>query len=133
MFGAATPILRSFDEARTKDFYIDFLGFDLIFEHRDGEDLPLYMGVMKGGCALHLSEHYGGGTPGSALMIPVDDVSAFAASLRAKQHGNCRPGEPEEMPWGTRQITITDPSGNRLTFFTEIAPMAGDEGDDGTT
>jgi hypothetical protein len=26
---------------------------------------------------------------------------------------------PEETPWGSLEITITDPAGNRLTFYTE--------------
>ena len=77
------------------------------------------MGVRRGGCSLHLSEHYGDATPGSAVRIPVDDVSAYMAVLRAKQHGNARPGEPERMPWGSYEITIQDPSSNRLTFYTE--------------
>ena len=46
MFGPPTPILRSFDEARAKAFYIDFLGFDLLFEHRFEEGLPLFMAVL---------------------------------------------------------------------------------------
>lgn len=119
MFGAPTPILRSFDEARTRAFYLDFLGFDLLFEHRFAPDSPLYMGVRKGDCVLHLSEHYGDGTPGTAIRIPVDDVSAYMAELRAKRFGNASPGEPQRTEWGTREITIQDPSSNKLTFFTE--------------
>lgn len=118
MLGAPTPILRSFDEARCKAFYLDFLGFELVFEHRFEEWAPLYMGVKKGDCTLHLSEHYGDGCPGAAVRIPVDDVAAYAAELRAKDFGNSRPGEPQETPWGTREITIADPASNRLTFFT---------------
>ena len=118
MLGLPTPILRSFDEKRTKDFYLDYLGFELVFEHRFEEWAPLYMGVRKGDCVLHLTEHYGDCTPGSALRIPVDDVSAYMAELRAKKHGNSRPGEPQETPWGTYEIGIADPSTNRLTFFT---------------
>jgi catechol 2,3-dioxygenase-like lactoylglutathione lyase family enzyme len=124
-FGPPVPILRSFDETRTKDFYLDFLGFELVFEHRFEPGLPLYMGVKRGGCVLHLSEHYGDGSPGAAIRVPVDDVTAYAAWLRAKRHGNSRPGEPDETPWGTREITIADPSGNRLTFFTAIHDAAG--------
>lgn len=119
MFGAPTPVLRSFDEQRMKDFYLDFLGFELEFEHRFDDGAPLYMGVRRGGCALHISEHYGDATPGGAVRIPVDDVSAYMAQLRAKQHGNARPGEPELTPWGSYEITIQDPSSNRLTFYTE--------------
>jgi uncharacterized glyoxalase superfamily protein PhnB len=119
--GAPVPILRSFDEGRTKDFYLEFLGFELEFEHRFEPWAPLYMGVRKGDCVLHLSEHYGDATPGSAVRIPVEDVSAYMAELRAKAHGNARPGEPQPMPWGSREITIRDPSSNALTFFTPDA------------
>lgn len=119
MFGTPVPILRSFDEKRTKDFYLDFLGFALEFEHRFDDGAPLYMGVRCGDCVLHLSEHYGDATPGGAVRIPVDDVSAYMAGLRAKQHRNARPGEPELTPWGSYEITIQDPASNRLTFFTE--------------
>jgi len=126
MFGAPTPILRSFDETRAKAFYLDFLGFELVFEHRFEPELPLYMGVRRGDCELHISEHYGDATPGSALRIPVDDVVAYAAALRAKQFDNARPGEPAEMPWGSREISIADPAGNRLTFYTNDPQEAGD-------
>lgn len=118
MFGAPTPILRSFDEARAKAFYLDFLGFELVFEHRFEPGTPLYMGVRKGDCALHLSEHYGDGCPGAALRIPVDDVTGYAAGLRAKEFGNARPGAPQRTPWGSLEITVADPAGNRLTFYT---------------
>ncbi len=120
-FGSPTPVLRSFDEARAKAFYIGFLGFELVFEHRFEPGLPLYMGLRKGGCELHLSEHYGDATPGAAVRIPVDDVVAYVASL-PKDYGNARPGVPRETPWGTLEITIAAPASNRLTFYTEVAP-----------
>lgn len=123
--GPITPVLRSFDERRTRDFYLDFLGFEFVFEHRFEGGLPLYLGVRHGDCLIHLSEHYGDGSPGAALRIEVDDVVAYAAELRAKAHGNSRPGEPQEMPWGSREITIADPASNRLTFFTRLPGSAG--------
>jgi len=117
MFGSPTPILRSFDEARTKAFYLDFLGFALVFEHRFEDGLPLYMAVRQDACELHLSEHYGDATPGGAVRIPVEDVSTYMATLRAKRFENARPGEPQKTPWGSLEITIADPSSNRLTFY----------------
>ena len=121
MLGHPTPVLRSFDETRARAFYIDFLGFVSVFEHRSGPGSPVYLGVKLGDCALHLSEHYGDGSPGAAVRIPVDDVVAYAQALRDKAFGNACPGEPEKTPWGTREVTIADPAGNRLTFFTEMA------------
>ena len=118
MFGAPTPILRSFDERRTKRFYVDFLGFEVEFEHRFEPGMPLYLGIRKGECRLHLSEHYGDAAPGARIRIPVDDVRAYAARLREEQFENARPGEPE-LDWGSWEITVHDPSSNRLTFYTE--------------
>lgn len=41
--GRTTQILRIFDEAKAKEFYVDFLGFTIDWEHRFESDLPLYM------------------------------------------------------------------------------------------
>ena len=117
MLGNPIPILRSFDEKRAKDFYLGFLGFELVFEARVEDRSPLYMGVKKGDCILHLSEHYGDGSPGAAMRIPIGNVGAYMAELRAKKFGNAHPGEPQETPWGTCEITIADPASNKLTFY----------------
>ena len=126
MLGASVPILRSFDEARARVFYLDFLGFEVVFEHRFEAGMPLYLGVRHGDCVLHLSEQYGDGAPGAAIRIPVDDVAAFAAALRAKGFENARPGEPQPTPWGTREFVLHDPAHNRLTFFSPLAELNND-------
>jgi len=58
-FGKTVPILRMFDEAKAKEFYVDFLGFAVDWEHRFEDGTPLYMQVSKDGCVIQLSEHYG--------------------------------------------------------------------------
>ena len=63
-FGKTVPILRMFDEAKAKEFYVDFLGFAIDWEHRFESGAPLYMQVSLGSFQLHVSEHYGDGTPG---------------------------------------------------------------------
>ncbi len=114
--GRPVPVLRSFDEAAARAFYCDFLGFEIVLEHRFAPDLPLYLGMRLGECELHVSEHYGDATPGSAVRIPVEDVAAYAADLRGKNFGNARPGEPTLTPWQSLEMTIVDPAGNRLIF-----------------
>ena len=109
------PILRSFDEAKAREFYLDFLGFSVIFEHRFSDDAPLYMGIRRGACYLHLSEHFGDGTPGTFLRITVDDLDAFCAELNAKRYRNARPGI-QDQPWGTCDMTVADPFSNKLIF-----------------
>jgi hypothetical protein len=77
--GSPIPILRMFDVARTRAFYLDFLRFAVAFEHRFAHDLPLYMEVRRGDCVLHLSGHHGDATPGSALRIEVSDIDKLLA------------------------------------------------------
>ena len=73
------------------------------------------------GVLLHPSEHHGDATPGSAARIAVSDVDALWRELQARPYANARPAV-EAMPWGSREMTITDPFGNRLTFHTASKP-----------
>ncbi|MBI3047487.1 MAG: VOC family protein [Acidobacteria bacterium] len=114
--GKAVPILRIFDESRAREFYIEFLGFTLDWEHRFEPDSPVYMQISKDGCTIHLSEHHGDGTPGAAMRIAIDDLDAFQQELAAKRYKYARPGI-ESMPWG-RDMSVKDPFGNKLTFTT---------------
>ncbi|MEM7176719.1 MAG: glyoxalase superfamily protein [Pseudomonadota bacterium] len=118
-FSAPTPILRSFSEEAARAFYVDFLGFDVLFEHRFDATAPLYLGLRRGACDVHLSEHHGDATPGSAIRIHVDDVDELCAKLNAKAYPKARPGVTQQ-PWGNREMTVLDPAGNRLTFWTPI-------------
>ena len=118
-FGPVTPILRIFDEAKAREFYLDFLGFRVDFEHRFGENLPLYMGVTRDGVTLHLSEHHGDGSSGAHIRIAAGDVVAFHQELTDKQYKYNRPGI-ENTPWKTREVTVLDPFGNQLTFATPL-------------
>lgn len=124
--GTVTPILRIFDEAKTREFYLGFLGFTVDWEHRFEPGLPLYLQVSRGACVLHLSEHHGDCCPGAALRIDVDDIDSLHAELAGKQYGYARPGI-DDTPWGARELSVKDPFGNRLTFtqssaFAEAAP-----------
>ena len=112
------PILRIFDEAKAREFYVDFLGFRLDWEHRFADDLPLYAQVSLGGCVIHLSEHHGDSSPGAALRIRTDSLANLHQRLSEARYRFARPGL-EDTPWGTRELSVTDPFGNRLVFFEE--------------
>ena len=85
-FGKTTPILRIFDEAKALEFYVDFLGFKIDWQHRFEANFPLYLQVSRGECVLHLSEHHGDACPGSALRIETDELEAFQQQLMAKDY-----------------------------------------------
>lgn len=123
--GTITPILRVFDEAKAREFYVDYLGFGVDWEHRFEPGMPLYLQVSRGGCALHLSEHHGDCSPGAALRVVTADIDALHAELTGKHYKYARPGI-ETVPWGGREMSVKDPFGNRLTFVSvdeaEVSP-----------
>jgi len=120
--GSPIPVLRSFDEAQGRSFYVDFLGFEIDFEHRFGEDFPLYLGVSLSGCTLHLTEHHGDCSPVAKVRIPTANVSALCKALSAKDSKYAVPRGGQETPWGMKEMTLVDPFGNKLVFYQDSQP-----------
>ena len=111
---SAIPILRIFSVDKAKEFYLDFLGFTLEWEHRFEASLPLYAQITRSGLTLHLSEHHGDASPGSTVFVPVEKIDALHGELLAKAYAFGRPGV-ETVDWG-RVMEVADPFGNRLRF-----------------
>lgn len=109
------PILRSFDEVKAREFYIDFLGFTVDFEHRFDPDAPLYMGLSIGPAEMHVSEHFGDGTPGTVVRVEIVGLRDYCDQLNAKNYKNAKPGL-QEQPWGLLEMSINDPFGNKIIF-----------------
>src|SRR5919112_1709542 len=89
---STVPILRSFDEAKAREFYCGFLGFAADWEHRFEANAPLYMQVSRAGIVFHVSEHHGDGSPGCHVRVEVTGLQAFHAELTEKRYRNNRPG-----------------------------------------
>ncbi len=107
------PILRIFDVAKALEFYREYLGFTVDWEHRFDAQAPLYMQVSRGDLVLHLSEHYGDATPGSTVYVSVRDLQSFHEELSEKKYAYLRPGI-ERTGWGSLCMELIDPFGNRL-------------------
>jgi len=119
---APIPILRIFDVVKATEFYTGFLGFKIDWKHEFQEGCPVYMQISREVCVLHLSEHHGDGSPGSALRIETPGLDAFVAALQAKNYKYFKPGKPSYMPWGSWEIEAPDPFGNRLVFYERKGP-----------
>ena len=117
------PILRIFSIAKAKEFYCDFLGFTVDWEHRFADDAPLYMQVSRAGLALHLSEHHGDACPGSTVHVEVDGIDAFHRAVTAKPYRYYKPAI-ETALWGARVMEVCDPFGNRIRFNEYDKPAA---------
>ncbi|WP_318615670.1 glyoxalase superfamily protein [Sporosarcina sp. YIM B06819] len=112
------PILRIFDLEKAKDFYVNFLGFTYDWDHQFEDGLPVYCQVSLNDIILHLSEHHGDCSPGAAIRIQVQNVADYHRSL-PKDYRFARPGI-EQAPWGTPEMTVTDPFFNRLIFYEAV-------------
>jgi catechol 2,3-dioxygenase-like lactoylglutathione lyase family enzyme len=110
-----TPVFRVFDEGKAKEFYVDFLGFTVEWEHRFEDGLPLYFEVSRDDVLIHLTEHHGDSCPGAAVRIQTDNLIELYEELGKKNYGYARP-EIDDTPWGTKEMSVKDPFGNRLTF-----------------
>lgn len=110
----AIPILRIFSEEKAKEFYLDFLGFGLEWEHRFRDNFPLYAQIKRSKLIIHLTEHHGDATPGTTIFVPVGNIDALSSELQAKQYSYAKPAIAA-VPWG-RIMEIWDPFGNRLRF-----------------
>lgn len=114
VFERSIPILRMFDEGKAREFYCDFLGFSVEFEHRFEANLPLYLGLERAGLKLHLSEHHGDASPGATIFVPMRNIAALHDELIGKHYSYGRPNIVEQ-DWG-QEMQVHDPFGNRIRF-----------------
>ena len=117
----AIPILRIFDVAKAKEFYVGFLGFRIDWEHRFEADAPVYLQIARGDLVLHLSEHHGDCCPGACVYVRTTGLEALQREIAAKGYRYLRPGI-EPTPWGSQLMEVVDPFGNRVRFDEKPSP-----------
>lgn len=108
------PILRIFDENKAKEYYVDFLGFKIDWEHRFEENYPLYCQISRGNLILHLSGHHGDASPGSTVFARMKGLKELHKELSSKKYKHAKP-DIKEQPWGS-EMKITDPFNNSIRF-----------------
>jgi hypothetical protein len=117
----AIPILRIFSVDKAKEFYVDFLGFAIDWEHRFGDNFPLYAQISRSGLKLHLSEHHGDASPGATVFIWMRGIADYHRELTSKNYRYYKPGL-EQAPWDAWVMEVGDPFGNRLRFSEPLKP-----------
>ena len=116
----AIPILRSFDETKAKEFYVDFLGFTVDWEHRFEPNFPVFMEISREGMSIYLTEHTGDCQVGGLVHFCVPDVDVWYADLLCR--GTTVQEPPNESLEGLRMMTVFDPDGNQLRVMTRLQP-----------
>jgi len=107
---AAVPVVnvRDLDEALT--YYVGMLGFERQFQ------MAGYAGVQLGAAMLHLN----GGTDAwnakpTSVRVTISGIDDYFASLDAQSLIK-EDERLQKTPFGHRQFSVLDPSGNRVTF-----------------
>ncbi|QDT54245.1 Glyoxalase-like domain protein [Caulifigura coniformis] len=118
------PILRIFDVAKAREFYVDYLGMTVDWEHQFAGVSPVYMQVSRGGLTLHLSEHHGDCCPGSTVFVWMTGIEEFHRQLMEKKYGYLRPGL-ETTFYDAKLVQVTDPFGNRIRFNERLSAPEG--------
>ena len=109
------PIFRIFDYNKAVEFYIDWLGFQIDWDHRFDDNAPIYMQVSGKGLTLHLSEHHGDATPGSQAFVYCKELKGYHEELIQKNYKYNKPGF-EETFYNCYCVQVIDPFGNRISF-----------------
>ena len=117
---SSIPVLRMFDEAKAKAFYLDYLGFEVDWECRFSPTAPLYMQGHLGGAILHLNGHAKEDAPISEVNIPVLGLQNYCDYLIAKGADYPKPIAVDPRYQGRNtDLNIWVPFGNYLVFCSQ--------------
>ena len=108
------PTLRIFDLAKAKEFYVDFLGFRIDWEHRFENGRAVYLQIARGDLSCTSASTTATASRRSVYVCAHDRPRG----LSPRDHGpritvRARPGI-EPTPWRSRLMEVIDPFGNRL-------------------
>ncbi len=118
-FLGAKPILNVADCAASLRYYVETLGFELVFAwcdetQFDNPQVPTFGEVQRGGAAIMLAQSTQGG-PGMWMYLEM----ATAAALNALHDDYVQKGgriaqPPEDKPWNRREMLVQDLDGHTL-------------------
>ena len=107
------PVLQIDDFEEAKAFYIDGLGFELMFSWQHEPGFPVFAGINKEDIELNISEH-GKGHPGTEIYLYVDSVNDWYECCKGA--GITPQNPPTKQPWGAIEMLVVDPFRNALRF-----------------
>ena len=118
VFERSTPVLMADDYERSRSFFRDLLGFEVIEE---GGDPPRF-GIFRRGHAFLFVDAWHGAAPARPerwnAYVHVNDVDALAGQLRGA--GATLSRDPENTVYGMRECEVTDPDGNVICFGADL-------------
>lgn len=118
MLTSINPKLPMRDKLRTKEFYIDKLGFQQF-----GSDYGDYLMVQKDDVQIHFfefknldpKENYG------QVYIRTNDIDNLYQSMLDRKISIHPAGDLQTKPWRQKEFSLLDPDNNLLTFGQSVA------------
>ncbi len=108
----AVPVLAVDDLDQAIAFYQHRLGFDLVWTW--GEPATV-AAVVRDDVEVNLARRGVNGSRGaSSVYLRLTDVDEFYAEC--ERRGASPAGPPEDQPYGMREFSLIDSSGNKLSF-----------------
>lgn len=122
MFKAAIPLVHVASSQEAMDFYRDRLGFAVRSTYRldASRDDPAYHVMVRDEAILHVSSFSGDGVAGGVVNFVVTDIEQLHDDL-VRRGVDVGAGVMDQT-WGTREVYVRDPSGNKIRF--QAAPQA---------
>jgi catechol 2,3-dioxygenase-like lactoylglutathione lyase family enzyme len=126
---SATPALPATNLARSRDFYVETLGFEVVAEHegfallrKDAVTLSLWGATddtwrARADWARPIqtgAETFIAGTASCAFEISGADELYERCNVLSVVHPN---SHIEDTAWGTREFAVLDPDGNLVRFW----------------
>ena len=119
---AVIPVLPARDVSEAVRFYVERLGFGLLFQ--DSDIRPQYAGIRRGAVELHLQfqfeKDFEAGTAGQAMLrLVVDDPDMLFEEYKDKDvfHEGT---QLRDTSWGTLEFAFWDLNHNGLTFMRDL-------------
>ena len=110
------PQLRIISATVSLPFYVEGLGFNVDWKHQFEPGFPLFMQLTRRNQVIFLTEHTGDCQAGGAVYFIVPNVDSCYSEFIGR--GIVAIQAPQDTPWGTREMVVTDPDGNHLRFAT---------------
>jgi catechol 2,3-dioxygenase-like lactoylglutathione lyase family enzyme len=120
MFKDVQPVLGCRDIKEAVDYYVDRLGFSLVFKI-SGQ--PGYAVIRRDQVELHLQwrdEVDLGRADPPMFRFLVTDVDALFKELEKKDVFHNGTTALRATPWNTREFAFYDPDRNGLTFYVNV-------------
>jgi hypothetical protein len=110
----AIPTFGILDYKTAIEFYADFLGFQIDWEHRFEPTGPVYLQISKHGLIIHLSESKRF-EKNVIVFVETKNINGFHKELQ-ERNPNDKIQDVIHTKWKTLQLEIEDPFGNLLRF-----------------